>query len=119
MKKVFYKATRNERGQALPLVLILLLLGGLIIAPLLAFMSTGLIAGQAYEERMSELYAADAGIEDAIWKITNLEPDALPTDPYYLTANNKNVEVQLPSQHDTTIDFFKNVGALEPQGQGD
>ena len=32
-------------------------------------MSTGLIAGQVNEESMAEIYAADGGIEDAIWRI--------------------------------------------------
>jgi hypothetical protein len=40
-------------------------------------MSTGLIAGQVYEKKTAELYAADAGVEDAFWKIQN-EVDELP-----------------------------------------
>ena len=40
---------RGERGAAFILVLILLLVGGLIIAPLLAFMGTGLKAGEVFE----------------------------------------------------------------------
>jgi len=69
MKTVLNRLRRDETGQALILALIMLLLGGLIMAPLLGFMGTGLIAGQAYEKRTAELYAADAGIEDAIWQI--------------------------------------------------
>jgi len=65
------KMNKRESGQALILVLILLVVGGLIIAPLLAFVSTGLKAGQVYEEKTDELYAADAGVEDALWKIIN------------------------------------------------
>jgi len=48
---------------------ILLLVGGLIITPLLGFMSTGLIVGQTYEKKTTELYATDAGVEDALNKI--------------------------------------------------
>jgi hypothetical protein len=33
-------------------------------------MSTGLKAGGVYESKMQEFYAADAGVEDAIWNIT-------------------------------------------------
>ncbi len=70
MKKILNKLIKGERGQALILVLILLLVGGLIIAPLLGYMSTGLIVGkEVYEKRMAELYAADAGVEDALHKI--------------------------------------------------
>lgn len=71
------KMNKRESGQALILVLILLVVGGLIIAPLLAFVSSGLRAGQVYEDKTDELYAADAGVEDAIYNI--LYPDA----PFY------------------------------------
>lgn len=69
MKTVPNKLARCEKGQALLLVLILLLVGSLITTPLLGFMSTGLIVGQVHEKRMSELYAADAGVEHAFWQI--------------------------------------------------
>jgi len=51
------------------MALVLLAVGGLIIAPLLAYMSTGLISGEVYNRRTAELYAADAGVVDAVWKI--------------------------------------------------
>jgi Tfp pilus assembly protein PilX len=60
---------RGQKGQALILALILLVIGGLIMAPLLAYMSTGVVAGGAYEKKAAELYAADAGAQDAVWKI--------------------------------------------------
>ena len=69
--KLLKEIHKKESGQAFILVLILLLVGGLIIAPLMGFMGTGLIAGQAIEEKVNEVYAADAGIEDAIWRIQN------------------------------------------------
>ena len=69
MKRKLKEPGRDESGQALLLVVILLLVGTLIVVSLLGFMGTGLIAGQVFEKRMAELYAADAGIEDAIWKI--------------------------------------------------
>lgn len=68
--------TGGESGQsAFVAVLILLLLGGLIIVPLLSLAISGLTQGQAHEERTHEFYAADAGVEDAMYKIRN---DALP-----------------------------------------
>jgi len=77
MKRKLKELGRDEAGQTFILVLILLLLGGLMIAPLLGFMGTGLKAGQAYEKRMAELYAADAGVEDALWQIMT-KPAGLP-----------------------------------------
>jgi len=103
---------KGERGQAFILVLILLLLGGLMISPLLGFMSTGLIAGQANEERMAEVYAADAGIEDAIWKIMNSQIPAEEDQPYQLTVNNKDVAVTVSSDEDTEITLLINLGVL-------
>ncbi len=111
-KRTLNKLTANEKGQALMLVLILMLLGGLIIAPLLAYMSTGLKTGkEVFEERMYGQYAADAGVEDALYKIRTDDP-ALPDewegmwdasdyqgDPYeystpQLNGNNVNVTIQ-------------------------
>ena len=69
MKKILNKLIRNEQGQALIFALIMLAVGSLIVVPLLAFMSTGLMAAQTVEEKMNELYAADAGVEDALHEI--------------------------------------------------
>lgn len=69
MKTIMKRAIRNEKGSVLPLVLVLLVVGGLVLAPLLGLMSTGLVSGQVYERKTDELYAADAGVEDAVWKI--------------------------------------------------
>ena len=69
MKVVLKRLVRDEKGAALVLTLVLLLIGGLIMAPLLGFMGTGIIAGEVHEKRMDELYAADAGVEDAMWNI--------------------------------------------------
>jgi len=97
MKTIVKKLVRDEKGQAMVLVLILLIVGGLIVAPLLAYMGTGLIAGGVYEKRTAELYAADAGVEDAIWKIQHNEGN-LPCSPghswpYNITdVNGKKVE---------------------------
>lgn len=77
MKKILNKLIREEKGQALIIALILLGLGGLLIAPLMAYMSTGLMAGQTYEQKMDEVYAADAGIEDVLYNIIT------PTAPVY------------------------------------
>jgi hypothetical protein len=74
MKTILSESYKSERGNALIIVLCLLVAGGLAIAPLLAHMSTGLKAIQIREAKMYEFYAADAGVEDAIYKITNRYP---------------------------------------------
>lgn len=91
MKGTWNKLRRGEKGQALIIVLILMALGGLIIAPLLGFMSAGLVAGQVFEVKMEGLYAADAGIEDTLWKLLN----GYYLPPHYLTdVNGMDVTVE-------------------------
>jgi len=73
MKMIMKEAIRDEKGAAFTMVLVLLVVGGLILTPLLGLMSAGLMSGQVYEDTMYQLYAADAGIEDGLWQIRNVE----------------------------------------------
>ena len=94
MKTVVKGAIRDEKGNVLILVLILLVVGGLILTPLLGLMSTGLLAGQVYERKMQEYYAADAGVEDALLRIKDGD---IPSEPYFLRVNEKDVRVTIGS----------------------
>jgi len=113
MKITMKRLIRDEKGAALAMALILLLIGGLISAPLLSYMGTGLLAGEVYEARTAELYAVDAGVEDAIWKIQ--EGDGyLPCSPgsparnYTLTdINGKNVGITI-----TSVALFQGITNL-------
>jgi hypothetical protein len=81
MKIAVRRLIREEKGQALVLALVLLVIGGLVTAPLLDFMGTGLKVGkEVYENKMYETYAADAGVEDGLWQIKH---DRLPDFPGY------------------------------------
>jgi hypothetical protein len=95
IKGIVKGVARDQKGAALTLVLVLLVVGGLILTPLLGLMSTGLISGQLYERKADELYAADAGVEDAIWRIqsNNLTFVNNSSGPWDLNVNGKNVEV--------------------------
>jgi len=99
MKTIVKRLVRDEKGAALVLVLILLLIGGLITAGLLSHMGAGLLAGEIYERRTDELYAADAGVEDAIWKIQNGEVTICPGQPieppFNIDVNDKSVTVYI------------------------
>ena len=76
MPRLWRQIIKGEEGQALPIVLILLVVGGLIIAPTLNHVSTSLNAGRIVEENVRGIYAAEAGVEDVLWQITNdFEPD--------------------------------------------
>jgi hypothetical protein len=94
MRMIMKRAMREEKGRVFVMVLVLLVVGGLVLTPLLGLMSTGLVSGQVYEKNTDELYAADAGVEDAIRKI---EKDLLDSYPYEypepLVVNDKGVNV--------------------------
>ena len=98
MKSTVRRALRDESGAALVLTLVLLLVGGLVIPPLLGFMFGGLIQGEVYERRAAELYAADAGVEDAMWKIQHdigLCPGNPSTTYNISDVNDKSVNVSI------------------------
>jgi len=103
MKITVKKILRDEKGAALAMALILLLIGGLMAAPLLSFMGTGLIAGEVYEARTAELYAVDAGVEDAIWKIQNSDgylpcsPGSPPRNYTITDINGEDVDITITS----------------------
>ena len=96
MKTVMKGVIKDEKGAALALALVLLVVGGLVLAPLLGLMGTGLLAGQVYEEKMDLYYAADAGVEDAIWKIHGDVPDSYPyVYPEPLVVNDNSVDITI------------------------
>ena len=92
MKTIVKRIMRDEKGKAMVLALVLLVVGGLIMVPLLGFMSTGLVAGQVYEKKTAELYAADAGVENAIW---HLQQGGDATDILTTALNDKDVVVTM------------------------
>lgn len=92
MKTIVKRIMRDEKGKALVLALVLLVVGGLIMVPLLGLMSTGLVSGQVYEKKTEELYAADAGVEYAIW---HLQQGGDVDDVLELTLNGKDVTVEI------------------------
>ncbi len=76
--KLLKRILKNERGQALPMALILLVLGGFLVVPTLALTTTNLNANRIVHQNALELYAADAGVADALWRLNNagLKPPA-------------------------------------------
>jgi len=94
LKRMLTHPRKNESGQGvLAMVLLLLMLGAIILTPLLVFMQTGVKAGRVYESKLQEFYAADAGVEDAIWEINNGTSGAA----YFLgeEVNDRNVSVTI------------------------
>jgi hypothetical protein len=69
--KTMKRKLKDESGQALAMALIMLVLGGLLVVPTLSFMATNLNANRIIEEKTEGIHAADAGIQDALWKLGN------------------------------------------------
>jgi len=79
MNRRLTKVLKSEKGQALVVVLILMVLGGLLIIPCLNYTATSLNTGQIHKETMALIYAADAGVGDALWGIKN---ETVPIGPF-------------------------------------
>ncbi len=69
--RLLKQMVNSERGQALVIVLTMLVLGGLTIAPALNYAATSLNIGQIIERGVSGIYAAEAGVEDTLWSLAN------------------------------------------------
>jgi hypothetical protein len=74
---------REESGQALVMVLVLLMVGSLILSPVLSLINTSLKNGRVYDLKTNENYAAKSGIENATWQIRNGRLNTLLHDPDY------------------------------------
>ncbi len=111
---------RNEKGAALILALILLLIGGLISAALLNHMGSGILAGVVHERRTAELYAADAGVEDAIWKLQHGETPVCPGDPYWsyniTDVNSRELQISIEYMPDEGTYKITSVAVTDADG---
>ncbi|MBA7503660.1 hypothetical protein ES706_02271 [subsurface metagenome] len=91
------KLIRGSKGQAtISAAMILLLIGGILIPPCLGFAVVSLKASQSGEQVLKGRYAADSGVEDAVWRISdgNL---SMPVYSYSLVeeVNDRNVSVTI------------------------
>ncbi len=62
---------QREAGQVLVMVLLALALGSLLLGAYLAYVSASQRSGQATRRTVTERYAADAGVEDALWRLAH------------------------------------------------
>lgn len=91
----------DEKGQALPVVLALLIVGGLMVTPTLNYAATSLNSGRIIEKGVNGLYAADAGVEYTLWYLTNDIPP-----PQQLPENINRMEVALQSEELGTYTLY-------------
>jgi hypothetical protein len=125
MKKIkrFFTTRRSsgEAGQALILVLIFLTLGSLTLVPTLTHISTALKTGEVYEQNTNELYTADAGIEDSLWRIkydfmgTDYSPYDFETTYPYQTEDLNGMVADFTIMN---VWFPSNVNLVDPYATG-
>ena len=125
LKQALRKIIKGQKGQVLPIVLILLVLGGLLIVPTLNYASTSLKGHQVVESKTLEFYAADSGIEDALhWLINGKQAGAWTWDEvegsgaritYSINGRDVDVDVELLEEEGSNIYKITSV-ATSPDG---
>lgn len=87
------KFIKGQKGQAtISATMILLLIGGILIPPCLGFAVVSLKASQSGEQVLKGRYAADSGVEAAMYQIS--QNDTNPTVSDY-SLNDRNVDVTI------------------------
>jgi len=110
MVRLLRQMISSEKGQILPLVLALLVFGGLVIAPSLSYAATSLNSSRMLEERMNGVYAADAGVEDALWCLRNgISPSE------QLSGNINQMQVAIQTEEKGTYTLY--LGELIQPGE--
>jgi hypothetical protein len=71
IRKLLKNIFSSEDGFVLPIALALLMIGSLLVIPSSALTQTALIANITTDEITKSTYAADAGVEYALWQIAN------------------------------------------------
>ena len=124
MKIAVSRLMKDEKGAAMVVALVMLLVGGLVSAPLLAYMGTGIVTGEVYEVKTAELYAADAGVEDAVWNIQHEVPEVMgltlcyPDWSYNMSdVNGKSVDVTITLVSNVTF-TYRVVSTATGDGSG-
>jgi len=105
----FLKQINGERGQALLMVLVLLVLAGLMINPTLGHAANTMISTRTIERNVKGLYAAEAGVKYAL---CNLEPG---THQLTEKVNQMEVTVEVESIPEYTYALYS--GELMRGGQ--
>ena len=100
MVRLLKRMISSEKGQALPLVLALLALGGLTIVPMLDYSTTILNSGRIIDEGVKGIYAADAGVEDALWSLGN---GTSPSQELLENINQMGVNIQTEAKGTYTL----------------
>jgi predicted acyltransferase (DUF342 family) len=119
----------SEKGQAMPLAILVMAIGTLVISPFLSHAGSSLIGSRIYEQGITELYSCDSGIEYAIWSLQSGGLEVAEGNTEILpefSINNRTVQVSVENQgsqiylvtatatsedgHSTTIESYVRSG---------
>lgn len=108
MRRLLRQLVRNESGYILPLVLVIVAVGGLTLVPILDFAATSLRGSRTVEKGVSAMFAADAGVEYVLWCLDNgISPPAqLPE-----TINGMDVSLVVVDRGEFTLYFGELIQA--------
>ena len=100
----------SQRGQALPLALLVLAAGILMAAPFLGQVSSTMIGSRTYGQVITEQYSCGGGVEWALWRLT--ENPVLTTNTSYHASSLQPLpsEINGSSFPTTEIRFIESAG---------
>lgn len=101
MIKFLKRLWSSEKGQALPIVLVLLAIGSLTIAVSLNYATTSLKGSEIVEKKTEGIYAAGAGVERALWSLGGGG-----TPPTQLSENISGMAVGIETQNKGTFTLY-------------
>jgi len=107
-----YNKSGNKKGYVLVMALVIMVIGALMIGALLSYLDTSMTLANRGEETAVTYYAADAGVEEAMWNMLYNGSYSLPGDgevnlPLELTINGKTVEAIVANPLALDEDIFK------------
>ncbi|MFC1920472.1 hypothetical protein ACFLYQ_01960 [Chloroflexota bacterium] len=101
IKRTIKRILAGQRGQALPIVLCALAIGGLTIAGSVNYATTNVISSRIILEDLRGTYAAEAGIEETLWNLLN--GNFYPTDELTGSMNRMTVSMETGDGEEYTV----------------
>ncbi len=108
MQRLLRQLIRDESGYILPLVLVVVAVGGLTITPILDYAATSLMGSRTIEKGVNGMFAADAGVEYVLWCLDNgITPPAQLSE----TINGMDVSLLVVDRGEFTLYFGELIQA--------
>ena len=86
---------KSEDGQALPIVLLVLLLGAFVVVPALGFSNSALIGQRHAKNSLVDEYSADSAVTYVMWKLLDSVYASSPPASQAVTINGATVTVNI------------------------